>query len=316
MNYDSEPHFIQPQPLRTGDTIRFVSPASAPDRDQIEDAAELLTEWGFKVDFGANAFKKLNYLAGTDEERLADLNAAFKDENVRAIFATRGGKGSYRIADRVDFQSAKHDPKFLVGFSDITVIHLALGKRGIGGGIHGALSMEDWEPPNSPKGLSLKELLTTTVDAVLKSDDQIETARLSTAGSVEGVLVGGNLNMVATAAGWALPRLKGKLLLLEAANMYLGQVDRHLTTLRKAGHLDGVAGIALGQFTDFKPSGSLTIIDLLHEHLSQLDVPILGGLPLGHGQPAQRIPLGFPTILNCDDCQIEVLRRRVFAETA
>lgn len=310
MHKNSRQHFVHPRPLRNGDTIRFVSPASTPDRDEIEKVAKLLRGWGFEVEFGANAFKKHHYLAGSDTERLADLNAAFRDEKVRAIFATRGGKGSYRIADRIDFESARQDPKFLVGFSDITALHLALAKHGIGGGIHGAWSTEDWQPPNFPNGLSLNQLLTTTDNTVIKSDDQVETARLCTTGCVEGVLVGGNLDTVATAAGWALPKLDGKILFLEAVNMYLGQVDRHLTMLRKAGHLDGVAGIALGQFSDFKPSGSLTIIDLLHEHLSQLDVPILGGLPLGHEQPSQRIPFGFPTLLNCNDRQIEVMRNR------
>lgn len=279
-----------------------------PKRDDVEEAAELLRRWGFEVDFGENAFQNLNYLAGTDQERLADLNSAFRDKSVRAIFATRGGKGSYRIADSMDFEAAKNDPKFLVGFSDITVLHLALAKQGIGGSIHGALSMEDWEPPLFPKGVPLKELLTTRCDVTLKADNQVETESLTTTGIAEGVLVGGNLDMVATAAGWALPNLRGKILLLEAVNMYLGQVDRHLSMLLKAGHLEGIAGIALGQFTDFKPSGSLNITDLLQEHLAPLDVPILGGLPLGHGQPSQRIPLGYRTVLNCDDHQITVAR--------
>ena len=303
---------IHPRPLCSGDTIRFVSPASTPDRDQVEEAAKLLWSWGFHVNFGANAFKKLNYLAGTDEERLDDLNTAFRDEDVRAIFATRGGKGSYRIADRIDFEAARRNPKFLVGYSDITALHLALEKNGIGGCIHGALSMEDWEPPRSSKGLTLKELLMSTDNAPLRAEQDIETSRLTTTGSVEGILIGGNLDMVATAAGWALPCLKGKILLLEAVNMHLGQVDRHLSMLRKAKHLDGIAAIALGQFTDFKTSGSLSIIDLLHEHLSKLDVPILGGLPLGHDQPSQRIPLGFPTILNCEGRRLEVVRRQRF----
>ena len=311
MSNESQSYFIQPRPLRSGDTVRFVSPASTPDRDQVEKAVELLKGWGFEVEIGTNAFSKLNYLAGTDDQRLADLNDAFSDENVRAIFATRGGKGSYRIADRVEFEVARRSPKFLVGFSDITILHLALAKQGLGGSIHGALSEEDWTLPGSPRGLSLRELLTTTGDAVLEADDAVETAGLTTTGIVRGLLVGGNLDMVATAAGWALPRMSGKILLLEAVKMHLGQVDRHLCMLKKAGHLDGVAGFALGQFTGFETSGSLTIVDLLYEHLSPFKVPILGGLPVGHGQPAQRIPLCFPTILNCEDRKITVLRGRV-----
>jgi muramoyltetrapeptide carboxypeptidase len=111
-------------------------------------------------------------------------------------------------------------------------------------------------------------------------------------------LIGGNLDMMATAAGWALPDLNGAIVLLEVVDMYLGQVDRQLTMLRKAGHLAGIAGIALGQFTKFKPSGSLTIVDLLRDHLGSLDVPILGGLPLGHGDCPLSVPTGSTAFLD------------------
>lgn len=308
MTKDSMTRYLHPNPLKSGDKIRFVSPGSPPIRDKVEEAAMLLRGWGFQVDFGQHAFEKLNYFAGTDEQRLDDLNVAFRDRTVRAIFATRGGKGSYRIADRIDFAAASRDPKFLVGFSDITAIHLALAKQGIGGSIHGAISIEDWEPPTNPKGTPLRELLTGSDDLILKADEGVETIDLTTSGAVKGFMVGGNLNIVATAAGWALPNLRGKIVLLEAANTYLGQIDRHLAMLTKAGHLDGVAGIALGQFTDIKANGSLTITDLLSEYLTPLNVPILGGLPLGHGQPAQRFPLCFPTELNCKDRTITVRR--------
>lgn len=110
---------ILPPKLQVGDTVRFVSPASTPDRERVLLAAEVLENWGLKVESGENAFRKHGYLAGTDAERLADFNAALRDPNVRAIIATRGGKGSYRIADRLDFDAATRDPKFVVGFSDI-----------------------------------------------------------------------------------------------------------------------------------------------------------------------------------------------------
>lgn len=119
--------------------------------------------------------------------------------------------------------------------------------------------------------------------------------------SAEGRLIGGNLERVTTCAGWALPPLRGAILLLEAVNMFLGQIDRQLTMLRKGGHLKGLAGIALGQFTDIKPSGSWTVIDLLHQHLVPLGLPILGGLPLGHGETSQSFPLGRRTVLDGTD---------------
>src|SRR5690606_2398245 len=96
----------------------------------IEASADLLRAWGFRVDFGPNAFRKLAYLAGTDEERLSDFNGALNDPEVRAIFATAGGKGSYRIANRLDFAAARRDPKFIVGFSDISILHMAMNRVG------------------------------------------------------------------------------------------------------------------------------------------------------------------------------------------
>ncbi len=308
MIHYSNAQYTHPSPLNRGDKIRFVSPASSPNWDDVEEAAELLRGWGFEVDFGQYAFEKLNYLAGTDQQRVDDLNAAFRDESVRAIFATRGGKGSYRIADRIDFDAARRDPKFLVGFSDITAIHLALTKQGIGGGVHGAISIEDWEPSYKPWGTPLRKLLTTSDPIILNADVEVETSQLTTAGCATGIMVGGNLEMVTATAGWALPDLRGKVLLLEAVGMYLGQIDRQLAMLTKAGHLNGVAGVALGQFTDINPSGSLTINDLLREYLAPLDVPILGGLPLGHTVPAQCIPLCYPTELKCEDLTIHVRR--------
>jgi muramoyltetrapeptide carboxypeptidase len=106
-------------------------------------------------------------------------------------------------------------------------------------------------------------------------------------------LIGGNLDTISTAAGWSLPSLEGAILLLEAVNMFPGQIDRQLTMLRKAGHLAGLAGIAVGQFTDcFKPIDGFTVVDLLREHLEQFKVPILGGLPLGHGHQPQSTLVG------------------------
>lgn len=292
------PTMVFPAPLRPGDLIRFVSPASSAPRDEVEASADVLRGMGYEVDFGRNAFNRLNYLAGTDEERLADLNAAFRDPAVRAIFAARGGKGSYRIAEQLDFAAARRDPKWLVGFSDITALHLALLGEGIGGAIHGAMREDSRDTEDSPEGSSLVTLMTQAAPVRIPSLASEPTSALTNGRSAEGRLIGGNLDMVTTCAGWALPPLDGAILLLEAVNIFMGQLDRQLTLLRKGGHLAGLEGIALGQFTDIKPSGSWTVIDLLRQHLEPLDLPILGGLPLGHGANSQSFPLGRQTILD------------------
>ncbi len=277
-SHADRPHpTLLPPKLKPGDRIRFVSPASTPEPQEVMRQVTLLKEWGFAVDFGAHVYDKLGYLAGSDEDRLADLDDAFRDPGVRAIFATRGGKGSYRIADRIDFEAVRRDPKPLVGFSDITILHLMLWKRcrliGIGGGLLGDTADRD----------AIRRMLTSDDDVVIEADSEEATAALTTSGKADGRLIGGNLDMLMTAAGWALPSLRGAILFVEAVNMQRGQLDRGLTMLRKAGHLDGVAGIAIGQFVGFDLSLRVNAIDIVRHHLASLDVPILGGLPVGHG---------------------------------
>lgn len=279
-----------PPKLRAGDKVRFVSPASTPDKEAVLRGVAMLESWGLRVDIGEHAFRKEGYLAGTDEQRLADFNAALRDPDIRAIFATRGGKGSYRIADRLDFEAARSDPKFVVGFSDITILHLSLRKHCGLVGIHGALTADKEGRIGEQNSEFLRRAMMTSETIVVHSRAHEPTSALTTTGVATGRLIGGNLDMTATAAGWALPEMRGAILLLEAVNMYLGQVDRQLTMLRKGGHLDGLAGIAVGQFTGFEMNRRFTIVDLLRDHLGTLCVPILGGLPLGHGD----IPLSFP----------------------
>lgn len=284
---------LMPPPLRSGDKVRFVSPASLPDRDKVLRNAEILKGWGLTVDFGEHTFRKWNYLAGTDEERLSDLNVALRDTDVRAIFTTRGGKGSYRIADQLDFAAARRDPKFVIGFSDITALHLILLRHCHQVGIHGAFSIGPGEESVSPYTHdSLRQALMTTGDIIIAARAEEPTSRLTTEGTAEGRLIGGNLDMVAASAGWALPDMHGAILLLEAIGLYPGQVDRQMTMLRKAGYLDGLAGVAVGQFTDFEFDRPYSVIDILREHLAELNVPILGGLPLGHGDSPASVFLG------------------------
>ena len=287
-----------PPTLRPRDKVRLVSPASAPDWRHVLRVRLHLESWGLKVDFGKNAFRKVAYLAGTDEERLEDFNAALRDPSVRAIFATRGGKGSYRIADQLDFDAAARDPKFLVGFSDITILHLSLWKHCGLVGLHGALFGDEAGRIAEETSLSLRQALMTSEDVVIRARSDEPTIELTTEGSASGHLIGGNLDLLATAAGWALPDLNGAILLIEAVDLYLGQVDRQLSMLRKAGHLNGLSGVAVGQFTKFKPSGGLTIIDLLRDHLGRLNVPVLGGLPLGHGDRPLTVPVGSMALLD------------------
>jgi muramoyltetrapeptide carboxypeptidase len=291
----------KPARLQVGDMVRLVSPGSPPNRDDVLHTKRVLESWNLSVTLGDNVFSSYGYLAGTDGERISDLNHALRDPSVRAIVATRGGKGSYRIADQLDFAAAREDPKFLVGFSDITILHMSLWKHSRVVGLHGSLYVDETtgDLPHL-RSESLRAALMSGGPTVIASRQEESTSQLTTSGTARGPLLGGNLDMIATGAGWALPDLHGAILFVEAVDLYLGQVDRQLTMLRNAGHLDGVAGIAVGQFTKFNPSKGVTIIGLLRDHLLRLGVPILGGLPLGHGDRPATVPLGASAVLDAD----------------
>ena len=297
---------MRPPKLNPGDKIRFVSPASTPSRDHIDNCAQMLTDWGLQVDIAPHAFDAFGYLAGSDDDRLADLNDAFRDPEIRAIIATRGGKGAFRIADRLDIDAVRKDPKLLIGFSEITILHLSLFKSCGLAGLHGGSWTKDFSLSATQ---SLRSAMFSTDPVTVRANPAEPTCALTTQGIAHGTLLGGNQDMIAAAAGWALPSFDGAILLLEAAGWGLGTLDRQLTMLRRSGALRGLSGVAIGQYTDCGPSldsiapgtpGMHTYLDVLCDHMAALDVPVLGGLGIGHGDHPVAVPVGTPAILDAD----------------
>jgi muramoyltetrapeptide carboxypeptidase len=288
-----------PAKIKPGDKIRFVSPASTPDRDLILRRADRLREIGFEVDFGAHAFAEHGFYAGPHEDRLSDLNQALSDPQVRAVFATRGGRGSYRIADGLDFDAVLRDPKPILGFSDITAIHMMLMRRCGLIGLHGALYGDDGGAGPRNTDILMQFLMEAGTITFTAGEDEI-SAKLTTSGRVEGRLIGGNLETLATLIGWGLPALDGAILLIEAVDCMPGLTDRTLTLLIKSGCLDRIAGIAVGQFTLPSREKGEAIIAIVDEHFRPLGIPMLGGLPFGHGKGALTTPIGSMAVLDTD----------------
>ncbi len=265
-------------PLRPGDRVRLVSPASWSTPEWIRESAAVLESWGLVVDPGKHLAARWGYMAGRDEERIADLNDAFRDPAVRAIVATQGGAGAYRICEELDFDAVRNDPKPLLGFSDITYLQLSLWNNAHSPSIHGCLAGET-------AIATAKQLLMTADPVTVLRKPGAYSAQLQFEGRASGTLLGGSMQAVAHMVGAGLPNLAGAILLLENPRaMGLGRIDRQLTQLRRAGAFNGIRGVALGLFTGYDDhiDRGWTLLDVLNDHLSQLDVPVLGGLNIGH----------------------------------
>jgi muramoyltetrapeptide carboxypeptidase len=276
---DDDTDTLRSPVLSPGDTVRLVSPASFPNQEWLATSVTILEGWGLVVEVGDHALDQWGYMAGRDHERLDDLNDAFRAPHVRAVVSTRGGAGAYRIAGGIDVDAVRRDPKPLVGFSDITYLHLALWDRCRLATIHGCLA-----GGRATEGV--RRLLMTTEPLVLEREPDALSARLHRPGRASGPLIGGNLRSVAGCVGAGLPSLEGAVVFLEdERKVGLGQVDRQLTQLLRSGALDGVAGIALGLFTGFDDytDRGWHLTDVLEDRLGNLGVPVLGGPKLGHG---------------------------------
>jgi muramoyltetrapeptide carboxypeptidase len=257
--------------------------------------ARILESWGLQVEIGPHVFDRHgHYLAGRDEDRLADINDALRDPGVRAIFSTTGGKGAYRIAHGLDFQAAVHDPKPLIGYSDITILHLALWQQCQVAGFHGPYVSWDRDYYGADAADRLRRALMEPAPLAIHQDCDEITAKIVIEGKASGILIGGNLEMVGRAIGWVCPSFSGAILVIEAVDTFIGGIDGTLTQLRRSRCLDGLAGVAVGQFIrSAEPArGKWSVIDVLYDHFGDMGIPVLGGLPIGHGPHPPTIPLG------------------------
>lgn len=287
---------LQPHPLRPGDAVALVSPSGPVPADRVDAAVSVLTAWGLKPRVYPHVLARHRFFGGTDEQRLEDLNDALADPGIRAVWCTRGGYGAQRIVDRVDMAAVRRDPKLVVGFSDITALHLALWRGARLATVHGPVAAQLDRGASSRTALAVYHTLLTTEPVTVHTDPAESTFSVTTAGRAEGVLIGGNLSLVAASIGTPdLPDLAGAILLLEEVNEEPYRVDRMLTHLLRSRALRGIAGVAIGQFTDCGDAEHVVA-----ERLAALDVPVLGGLPVGHGDQHDAVPLGTLAVMDAD----------------
>jgi muramoyltetrapeptide carboxypeptidase len=270
--------------LRPGDRVRVLSPASFPSPEWAAQVMDTLAGWGLRPELGAHALDRRGFLAGADEDRLADLNDALRDPGVRAVVTSTGGAGAYRIVDGLDLIAVRADPKPVVGFSDITNLHLALWAATGLAGVHGCVGT------GGRTDESCRQLLFEAEPITLHAAPSTVTAD----GRATGVLAGGSAGAVSNFLGAGLPRLDGVILCLEGPQN--PHFDRMLWGMLRSGVLDGIRGFAIGDLSGLDPGvaepGPDQAEAVIRERLGGLGVPILGGLPFGHREDQVCLPLG------------------------
>jgi muramoyltetrapeptide carboxypeptidase len=276
-----------PPYLTPDDKVAIVSTAKRTEPHEVNDALAVLQSWGLEPVVGLNAFASHGFLAGTDEQRLADLQQALDDPTVKAIFFTKGGYGTLRIIDAIDWTAFKQTPKWLVGYSDITLLHSHVHNFDIQS-LHGV--MLQGYPKSTPA--STENIRKALFGESLKYEIPVEPQNRA-GEAVEGKLVGGNLSMLYAITGSESDiDTSGKILFIEDIDEYLYHYDRMLISLKRAGKLSQLKAVIVGAMVDIKESTipfGMTYQEITLQHF---DCPVYFGFPSGHVEDNRALLLG------------------------
>jgi muramoyltetrapeptide carboxypeptidase len=308
----------KPPRLRRGDTVGLVKPAGfLADDLEFQLVMEAVRAMGLVPKPATHLRSRFGYLAGQDKDRAADINAMYADDSVRAVFAVRGGWGSARLLPYLDFELIRANPKLLVGFSDITALHLAFAARVGFPTIHGPNAGSSWSKFSwdSFRRLAfdgdtpLHRNPIATEDRLVQRQWRTQTI---TPGKARGRLLGGNLTVLTSLLGTPyLPDFDGAILFLEDVDEAEYRIDRMLTQLTLSGVLRRVAGVVFGQCTNCRATGpsigGFTVAELLRQHLQPLGVPAYQGALLGHVDNQFSIPVGVRAEIDASSGTMRVL---------
>lgn len=271
-------NLIQPPFLKPGDKIAIVASARKITLQELQPAIDTFKSWGLEVVLSKKLFGSDHQFSGTDAERAADLQSALDDDSVKAIISARGGYGTMRIVDQIDFTKFKQHPKWIIGYSDITVLHSHIHNFGIET-LHATM----------PINFSVNAEAVDTMHKVLfgeKINYQMEKHPLNKAGVAEAQVVGGNLSLLYALTGSASSiHTKGKILFIEDLDEYLYHVDRMMVSLKRYGKLSDLAGLIVGGMTDMKdnqiPFGK-TAEEIILDAVKEYNYPVCFNFPAGH----------------------------------
>lgn len=278
----------KPPHLQPGDTIGITSPASYITQQEIQPAVQLMQSWGFKVEVGKTIGQHDFTLGGTDQARAADMQYMLNSSHIKAIMCARGGYGVVRIVDQLDFGNFKREPKWVIGFSDITVLHNHIHHNCHIATIHS--KMCNSFPDEWSKADAMQVSTIESIRQAITGQPMSYTAPASTfnrPGEAKGQLVGGNLTIVASlAASRSDISTRGKILFLEDTGEYLYNIDRMFYNLKRSGKLDHLAGLIIGGFR-IKPDDpdevfGRTLSDIVLSKVKEFDYPVCFDFPVGH----------------------------------
>jgi len=309
---------VKPPRLRKGDLIGLVSPASAPSSaEKIEKGVRYLESLGYRTRVAPHASSVNGYLAGPDKDRAGDFNTMINDPAVKAIFALRGGYGTPRILDALDYRGLKRRPKIIVGYSDLTSLQLAVLRKCSLVTFSGPMvAVEMWNGIDPYTEEHFWRLLTSSKAPGPLLFPSECTPRVVKSGKARGRLIGGNLALLMANFGTPYsPSLAGALLFVEDVDEAPHRVDRMFRQLKNAGTLSSIAGLVLGLFTECVPSDPstphLTIEQVLAELPQLTDVPILGNIAYGHIPKKLTMPLGVRARMDVDRLRLEIVEGAV-----
>lgn len=290
---------IIPPPLRAGDKVAVVATARKISHAELAPAIDWLSSLGLEAVLGSSIGLADRQFAGTDAERLADLQQQLDDPAIRAIWCARGGYGTVRLIDGIDWRGFDRAPKWVCGFSDITVLHAALQTRGYAS-LHSTMPVNVADTPESRASLA------SLWSALQGQPPAFHGAPLHWArgAALSGTVVGGNLSVLYSLLGSSsFPDLTGKVLFLEDLDEYMYHLDRMMQALRRAGKLEGLAGLLVGglsQMNDNAIGFGRTAEDILLEAVGAYAYPVVFGLPVGHLPLNLTLPLGVDIALQAN----------------
>ena len=310
----------KPNRLSPGDTILFIAPSGNLKQDRMALAKKRLEDRGYVTVEANDIFRQYGYLGGTDKRRAEEFMTGWIEPSIKAIFPGTGGYGTTRILDKLDYNIIKNNTKILVGFSDITGLHLAINKM---------TDIITFHTPNPMYGLGSEDYLSPisdhyfwqaleknnpngyTIDVKLfELDESVITLY---GGKKKGELIGGNLSLINTLMGTPYEiETKGKILFIEDVGEAPYRIDRYLSQLRMAGKFDHLEGVILGKFTrrateSPDDGNSFTIMEILKQYFSNLGVPVLANFPIGHYKYNISLPIGVMAEIDADKQLIHIL---------